>query len=307
MRSSDDGGRDAELQVTEVAFGASGEKIRGRLYVPSGASPRSAAVVLGHGWGMVAGGDLEEYAREIASRGIVCLTFDFRGLGASDGLPRQEIDPHAQIEDFRTAVTFVGAHDLVDDRRIGVWGSSYSGGHVLVVAATDSRVKAVVSQVPTISGYEAGLRKTPPALLNSLRERFHADRLARLRGSAPAMIQSVGEDDELVAYPGAESRDYMTAEALRTSTWRNETTLRSLEMARSYEPAAWIDRIGPTPMLMIVADNDLQTPTDLQLAAFGRAREPKELLLLRGGHYSVYTEHFSRTSTAAADWFANHL
>lgn len=307
MHNPDVLGRDEMLDVTDVAFGPSGAVIRGRLYVPRGTQAPSAAVVLGHGWGMVAGGDLEDYARVIAARGIICLTFDFRGLGASDGEPRQEIDPQAQIEDFRTAITFVGSHRFVDDCRIGIWGSSFSGGHVLVVAATDSRVKAVVSQVPTISGYESGLRKTAPRNLAELHDRFHADRLARLNGADPAMVQSVGEDGEAVAYPGAESRDYMLAESLRSSTWRNETTLKSLEMARMYEPATWIDRIGPKPLLMIVASADLQTPTDLQLTAYNRALEPKELLLVDGGHYSVYTDHFSHTSAAAADWFAARL
>lgn len=307
MESNDIVVGDTILQVTHVTFGQDGERIRGRLYTPQGLSAPGPGVVLAHGWGMVAGGDLEDYAAHIAARGITCLTFDFRRLGASEGEPRQEINPFDQIEDIRTAITFLASRELVDAARIGIWGSSYSGGHVLVVAATDSRVQAVVSQVPTISGYEAGLRKTPPAQLQALRDRFHADRLARLQGESPAMIQTVGEDHEAVAYTGAESRDYMLAESERTTTWKNETTIKSLEMARMYEPASWIDRIGPTPMLMIVASDDLQTPTDMQLDAFERAREPKQLFLVRGGHYSVYTEHFTQTSSAAADWFAGKL
>jgi fermentation-respiration switch protein FrsA (DUF1100 family) len=257
---------------------------------------------------MCAGGDLEDYAKAIAATGLAALTFDFRRLGKSDGEPRQEIDPFDQIEDYRAAITWLSARPEVKPRSIGVWGSSYSGGHVLVVAATDSRVRAVVSQVPTISSYDAALRKTHPAKLDGLREVFHADRLARLNGAAPAMIQTVGTEDEPdVAYPGTDSYTYMTGQGAIVPEWRNETTLRSLEAARAYEPGNWIDRIGPKPLLMILASRDTTTPVDQQLDAYNRAREPKQLLLVEGGHYSAYQEHFDATSAAAADWFSTHL
>ena len=110
-----------------------------------------------------------------------------------------------------------------------------------------------------------------------------------------------------MAYPGPDSYAYMTGEAKRCPAWVNEVTLRSLELARAYEPAAYIRRIAPTPLLMIVATGDGLTPADLQQEAFNTAHQPKQLLLLPGGHYSVYTEHFERTRRAAADWFAQHL
>jgi uncharacterized protein len=295
------------ITSTPVEFGDPGQRIRGTFYLPKAAAP-VAGVVLGHGWSMCAGGDLEDYAKAIAAHGIAALTFDFRRLGKSEGEPRQEIDPFDQIEDYRTAITWLSAQPEVKPRQIGVWGSSYSGGHVLVVAATDSRVRAVVSQVPTISGYEAALRKTHPAKLDQLRDVFHADRLARLAGEAPGMIQTVGTEDEPdVAYPDAASYTYMTGQGRVVPEWRNETTLRSLETARAYEPGNWIDRIGPKPLLMILADQDTTTPVDMQLDAYNRAREPKQLLLVDGGHYSAYQEHFDATSAAAADWFSTHL
>jgi len=299
------------VKITEsaVAFPCYEATLRGTLYLPERQlGVPLPAVALGHGWGMVAGGDLEDYARAIAARGIACLTFDYRRLGRSDGFPRQEIDPAWQQEDYRAAITYLCSRSEVDADRIGIWGSSYSGGHVLVIAATDARVRCVVSQVPTISGYESGLRKTHPNNLRALQEFFAEDRLARLRGEPPRTMKEVGlEGESNVAYPGAESYDYMMGQASRCPEWRNEVTVRSLEMARAYEPGQWISRIGPKPLLMIVADDDRQTPTDLQLDAFNRAREPKELVLIRGGHYAVYTTHFERTSTAAADWFEKHL
>ncbi|MBB4038819.1 hypothetical protein GGR34_000448 [Microvirga flocculans] len=292
-----------------VEFPCYDATIRGTFYRPEVKGEASLpAVALGHGWGMTAGGDLEDYARAIARRGIACLTFDYRRLGKSDGLPRQEIDPAWQLEDYRAAITYLCSRPEVDAGRIGVWGTSYSGGHALVIAATDARVRCVVSQVPTISGYLSGLRKTHPNNLKALHDLFADDRLARLRGEPPRTMKEVGLEGEAgVAYPGAESYDYMMGQAARCPEWRNEVTVRSLEMARAYEPGQWISRIGPKPMLMIVAADDRQTPTDLQLQAFNEASAPKELLLIKGGHYTAYTTHFERTSTAAADWFSKHL
>lgn len=296
-----------DVSATPVEFRAGEDVVRGTFYLPSkkGALP---AVVLGHGWGMVAGGDLEDYAGRIAAEGIACLTFDYRRLGKSSGQPRQEIDPAWQQEDYRTAITYLSARPEVDAERIGIWGTSYSGGHVLVVGASDGRVKCVVSQVPTISGYLSGLRKVHPRHAKKLQRFFADDRLARLIGQPPGTMREVGRDEGPdVAYPGTDSYDYMIGQAERCPEWCNAVTIRSLELARSYEPGQWVSRIGPAALLMIVADNDLQTPTDLQLDAFTQAREPKELLLLKGGHYSAYQQHFDKTSSAAARWFSTHL
>lgn len=85
-------------------------------------------VVLAHGWAMTAGGDLEDYAQTIAQHNIICLTIDFRNLGASTGQPRQHLDPNQQIEDLRSAIHYLQQRPEVDSERIGLWGSSYAGG-----------------------------------------------------------------------------------------------------------------------------------------------------------------------------------
>jgi hypothetical protein len=87
--------------------------------------------------------------------------WDHRNFGASDGEPRQEIDPWAQVRDYRDAISYACTRPEVDEDRIGVWGSSYSGGHVMVVGAMDRRVKGVACQVPLISGPRNARRATP--------------------------------------------------------------------------------------------------------------------------------------------------
>lgn len=109
------------------------------------------------------------------------------------------------------------------------------------------------------------------------------------------------------AYPGRDSHDYMMDEASRCPAWLNGITLRSLELARSYEPGAYVTRIAPTPLLMKVANDDAQTPSDMQQEAFKQADQAKRLMQLPGGHSGVCREHFDASSTAAAHWFAQNL
>ncbi|MBG6250253.1 alpha/beta hydrolase, partial [Pseudomonas aeruginosa] len=113
--------------------------------------------------------------------------------------------------------------------------------------------------------------------------------------------------DEPCAMAGADAHRFFTDSAALAPNWCNRVTLRSAELARENEPGIHMARISPTPLLMIVADRDLLTPTDLCLEAYQRALPPKRLLMLAGGHFTPYIEHFDATSQAAADWFVRHL
>jgi dienelactone hydrolase len=84
---------------------------------------------------------------------------DHRNFGTSGGDLRGDIDPWQQIADWRRAISYLEGRPEVDPTRIGLWGTSYAGGYALVLGATDRRLRCVVAQVPTISGYEQGLRR----------------------------------------------------------------------------------------------------------------------------------------------------
>jgi uncharacterized protein len=79
-------------------------------------------------------------------------------------------------------------------------------------------------------------------------------------------------------------------------------------MLMEYEPGIYIDRISPTPLLLVVAAGDVLTPADLALEAYERALEPKKLVVLPGGHFGAYTgPDFDLSSGAARDWLVQHL
>jgi fermentation-respiration switch protein FrsA (DUF1100 family) len=108
--------------------------------------------------------------------------------------------------------------------------------------------------------------------------------------------------------PTADSYTFFTeTAATRAPGWRNEVTLRTVEYGFGYEPGAYIGLISPTPLLMIVAAKDHLTVSDLAIAAYERALEPKRLVLLPGGHFDAYVQMFDQSAGPTCDWFRTHL
>ena len=280
----------------DVEYQSQGYTIRAWLYHPDGPGPHPA-IVCGHGFTGVKEGFLHhDYPGTFAKAGFMVLAFDYPCSGASDGPLRGELDPIAQQRAYRDGLTFLTDRSDIDAERLGVWGTSYGGGHVLTIAAQDRRVKCVVSQVPTISGHENALRRYSPDGFHETRRKWDADRLHRLRGGKPAMIKALSDDNMFTRMPPECSVNLDT-----------HVTLRTMEMYAEYEPALIIERIAPTPLLMIITDADTMTFTDQEIAAYSRAREPKSLLMVPGDHRVVYFEQYERTSAAARDWFVKHL
>lgn len=93
----------------------------------------------------------------------------------------------------------------------------------------------------------------------------------------------------------------------RAPAWRNEVTLRTVEMLGEYEPGGYIGRISSTPLLLVVAREDHLTPAHLAIDAYERAREPKKLVILPGGHFDAYVDGFAGASAAARDFPVEHM
>jgi fermentation-respiration switch protein FrsA (DUF1100 family) len=293
----------------DIAFNAEGVTLRGWFYLPDHTSGPVPTIVMAHGFSAVKEMYLDAFADVFVQAGFGALIFDNRNCGASDGEPRQEIDPWQQVRDYRHAITYACTLPEVDARRIGIWGSSYSGGHVLVVGAIDRRVQCVVSQVPLISGHRNARRLIRADVIAPLQTQFHEDRRRRFAGESPAMIPVVA-DAPLApcVLPTADSWQWFTDTGrTRAPAWRNEVTLRSVEMFMEYEPGAYIGWISPTPLLLVVARDDHLTVADEAIVAYNQALEPKKLVLVPGGHFDAYVRGFAVASTAACDWFVDHL
>src|SRR5215470_15834082 len=293
----------------DIEFNAEGVTLRGWFYAAGTGGAPAPAVVMAHGFSAVKEMYLDTFAEVFATAGLNVLVFDNRNFGASDGEPRQEIDPWAQVRDYRHAITYAGTLPEVAPGRIGIWGSSYSGGHVLVVAAIDRRVKAVVCQVPLISGHDNLRALVRADFIAGLREQFDADRVARFRGDPPVMVPVVDKDPLAPsALPTPDSWEWFTQTGeTRAPAWRNEVTLRSVEMFAEYEPGTYLPYISPTPLLLVVAEGDHLVPSELAIAAFDTAHQAKELVILPGGHFEAYTKGFEAPSGQARHWFSRYL
>ena len=211
------------------------------------------------------------------------LVHDHRNLGGSTGTPRGDINPWQQIADWRRAISYLESLDDVDGSRIGIWGTSYAGGHAIVLGATDRRLSAVVAQVPVIDGAATGQRRVSPEARVALEQEFDADE----------------RDPHAVATYLAPLPDGVEFE--------NRATLRSMRWTRMYRPGQWIDQVSPTPLRLIVARGDTTSGTDLQLRAYEDALQPKRLVLLDGDHFDPYVKERATALGAAVEWFAEHL
>lgn len=303
----------------DVEFAGAGDvTLRGWFYLPGDSSDAPAdaratpsgapipGVVLAHGFSAVKEMALDRFAEVFAAGGLAVLVYDHRNLGASDGEPRQLIDPWAQIRDYRRALDWLGARTEVDADRLAVWGSSFSGGEVLVVGAADRRVRAVVAQAPFVGN---------PHLDDADGAQFAAVRAAAL-GEAPGPgVQRMGPLPVVAPDPAApavlpqpESWEWFHTLAERAPSWHNEVTLLLDGAPAPFEPAIAAANLEATPLLMIVATEDRVAGTEAALAAFERAGEPKRLEMVVGDHFVVYHgSGFKQASGAARDFLVDVL
>src|SRR5258708_6953078 len=294
------------VQRQDVEFpGEGGVTLRGWLFQPD-AVGRYPAITMAHGFAGVKEHGLERFAWAFAQAGFSVLVHDHRGFGASDGSPRFDIDPWLQIADWRRGISFLESLPGVDADRIGLWGSSYAGGHAIVLGATDRRLRAVVSQVPTISGYQQSLRRVAPDQVPALEATFIDDERRRFRGDPPATQAVVGWDPATPAAYRAPDAIAFYNQPVPEGVWKNVMTVRSSRAARMYEPGTWISRVSPTPLLMVVGLHDTITLTDLALGAYEAALQPKKLVTVDGGHFDPPVSQFDEASGAPAAGFSEH-
>ncbi len=250
---------------------------------------RRPCVVLAHGFAGTVDSGLLPYAQRFAAAGVDALAFDYRHFGTSDGEPRQLLSIPRQLEDYASAIAFARSLEGVDPDRIVVWGSSYSGGHVVPVAVADGHVAAVISQVPGMDGLATllnAVRYAGPGLLSRAVLAGARDLAGSLYGRPPVMVAVVGPPGSVGAMttPDAEP-GYL---ALAGPTWRNEVAARIFLWTGSYRPGLQADRL-PCPILVQIADHDAIAPVKAAQDAAWRATGRAEVRTYPIGHFDIYT------------------
>lgn len=298
----------------DVEFESEGVTVRGHLYTPDGADGPVPVVVMAGGWCYVKELVQPDYAKVFVDSGIAALVFDYRNLGTSDGEPRQHLDPWQQIEDYRNAIGFVETRSEIDSNRIGIWGISYSGGHVIIVGATDPRVKCIVSNIPVVDGFKTmrlvhgslGFRALQQAMLEDRRKRSQTGEYGYLP------MSSTEPAKELVTWPFPEvTTAFNSLKETEAPNHEHRNTVASVELLCNYTVFPYAPRIVNTPVLMTVAEGDDITIWDDEIAVYNSISTTKKRLFIfdETSHMTLYSNK-SRLEIAADQargWFMEHL
>ncbi len=290
------------MKQRNVEFASGSHTLGGVLREPNG-NGRHPLVILAHGMGGLKEWTIPEVAAALVATGIATLAFDYRNFGDSDGLPREEIDHCGQIEDWRSAITFATTLPSVNRDRIGVWGTSLGGRNALAVAAVDRRLACVLAQVPaiTVSPQMAAFMATGTGDLGKFYNVLAEDRRGRALGEPPRYVEFAND-------PGTDYGSYWaTFGDAEKRNWNPRITLRSFEVTVLDDILPLMAKIAPTPLRMILTDQDTLCSTPRQLEAFAAAGEPKSLMVLPGHHYALYTTWKDAAIAAARAWFVEHL
>lgn len=224
------------VQKTATRFEVDGVDCIGYVYRPAQREPLPACIVMAHGFGGTQQGSLAGTAEDFAGAGFVVQTFDYRYFGESAGTPRQLISIAAQKADWHAAIRHARTLAGVDPERIALWGSSLSGGHVVEVAAEDSRIAAVVAQVP-FNGFPRKVEGRTSAETRQLLRAMLKDWWHGRTGRPPHYVPAVAPRGQLavMAFDEADA----VIRSMRNDSWRNEITPRVLlDMMLWYRPGA---------------------------------------------------------------------
>lgn len=293
------------------------EMIRADLYTPDAGQGPWPTLIMGGGWCYVKELIMPEYAQYFLREGVAALIFDYRCLGASDGEPRQHLDPWRQIADYRSAIDALCFRDeydgVVDPDRLGIFGISYSGGHVLIVGALDPRVKCILSVVPVVDGYATSKLTHSTLSFRALRARVEEDRRARYFTGRHGHIPHSGDASvEAVTWPHPETKDvFMRIKATTAPRHEHFSTVESVEHVWAYDVRPYLPRIVDTPTMMIVAEGDDLSQWDLEIGAFNMIMSNRKTLFVvpKSTHMSLYSNmsHLQIASTAGAAFLRRWL
>jgi uncharacterized protein len=271
----------------DIRIPSHGEQLAAYLYRPESTQGDVPCVVMAHGFSATRDDGLPAYAEAFRDAGFAVVVFDYRHFGASTGEPRQLLDIARQHEDYRAVITWARELDGIDPDRIVVWGSSFSGGHVLAVAAADSRIAAVISQAPFTDAIPT-LMHVPPKNAVRLTVAGIRDQLGGWRGRAPRLAPAVGEPGTLAAMTEPDAKPGFDAIVPPESLWRNEFAARLMLRFPFYRPGLKSQQLT-MPLLVCVCENDTTTPPTSTIKAAGRAPRG-ELRRYPYGHFDIYND-----------------
>ncbi|RKP47187.1 alpha/beta fold hydrolase [Pararobbsia silviterrae] len=293
------------VTCVHTSFESRGERCAGTLLLPAGRA-RPPVIVMAHGFGAPRAAGLLAFAERFVAEGYAAYVFDYRNFGDSDGEPRHWVSPRRHLQDWSAAVAHVRSLSQIDAARIVLWGTSFSGGHVIRTAAFDREIRAVVAQVPHVSGL-VSLMRTPIGL--SLRMTLAAmrDIVGSVFGK-PHYSPIVGQPGELAALTGDDASHGYVRLLPAGMPWDNRMLSRVFLEVPLYSPIRHARRVS-APTLIVAGRRDTITPAHAARRAAQRMRNG-EFHLVDGNHFQMHLhdEHAFATNIAIQiDFLRRHL
>ncbi|NUR89972.1 MAG: alpha/beta fold hydrolase [Nonomuraea sp.] len=290
------------MRTEEVGWYSDGDRISALWRTPDEGAGPYRAIVQGPGWlGLKDAKLYVRYHEALTAAGFAVLVFDYRGFGGSEG-DRSVLSPARQLQDLRSAVTYLAAREDVVADGIGVFGSGGTGGgNAVLLAAADPRVRAAVSQLPVADGADWLHRMRSEYEWLEFLESVAADRRERVLTGKGRLVHPREE----IMVPTAERRATTVKADVDSRIPTAVAFAPAVEEILNYRPAgAEID----TPLLVIGVEGDATTPTDHAEQVFAAARGPRELIMQRHTtHYAAYDKYWSQVTPRIVEWFDTHL
>jgi len=268
----------------DVVFDSNGDNCAAWLFLPDGVE-RPPVVVLGHGLGGTREMGLDAYAERFARAGVAALAFTYRHFGASGGQPRQLLSIKRQLADWEAAIAYVKGRSDVDARRIAVWGSSFGGGHAIVIASRHPELRAAVSQCPFTDGFASARALGPVSTARLLTTCAH-DLLAKAVGKDPVLLAVAGAPGEKALMTAPDALPGYQALIPEGTKFVNGVAARVAPTITWHRPGRKVKDVA-IPILFCICDHDSVAPPE-ETTAYARTAPMGEIKTYAAGHFDIY-------------------
>lgn len=272
-------------QVRTAAFISQNATCDAELWLPKGVQ-KPPVIVMAHGFGALKSWGLDPFAERFVKAGFAVMRFDYRGFGRSGGEPRRVVDGREQVKDWLAAVESLQHRGDIDPKRLGIWGTSFSGGEVLVVAAQRAgTVKAVSAQVPMINGFQSALRF--PIKYYPLAAWYATRDWLRKSGDTPVYVPIISRDGfaALSCKECAEGYGRLVPPGMESE---NKVAARFVWSLPFFRPAESAPNIR-IPTLLIAAEQDGLIPIAGIREMVPEMSNVDYMELQGADHFSLYT------------------
>lgn len=291
-------------QRDDVEFPSGADRISAWLYRPASGGP-APLLVMAHGLGAVRTMRLDAYAERFSAAGYACLVFDYRNFGDSGGQPRQLLDIDMQLADWAAAVSYARTLDGIDHDRIGLWGTSFGGGHVIATAARLPGIAAAVAQCPFTDGL-ASIRAINPLTAARITAQAVRDTVGALAGKPPVMIPTAGRPGEVALMTAPDAYEGYLRLVPEGTEIINEVAARIGLKVLVYRPGRLTAKIT-CPILFCVCETDSVAPATPTLRYAAKAPRG-EVRMYPEGHFGIYVDDaFERVIADQLAFLDRHL